>query len=209
MAASGSSAPAGSRASGREVVSAPSPSAGSQNVAAGAEPGKPRSRIRFAGTGVALVLAAFLAYSVFFRGHSVPFQNISVTKVTDTGDALLTTISPDGQYLLTMTRKNGLASLWLKNVPTNSNAQVQPAADVYYNGLDFSPDGNYFYFVRSDPGNPQLKFLYRAPLLGGEPQKLAEDVDSNVTLSPDGKQLAFVSTRGERFKEPRVLLAAA
>jgi len=174
------------------VVSAPSPSAGSQNVAAGAEPGKPRSRIRFAGTGVALVLAAFLAYSVFFRGHSVPFQNISVTKVTDTGDAVLTTISPGGQYLLTMTRKNGLASLWLKNVPTNSNAQVQPAADVYYNGLDFSPDGNYFYFVRSDPGNPQLKFLYRAPLLGGEPQKLAEDVDSDVTLSPDGKQLAFI-----------------
>ena len=56
----------------------------------------------------------------------------------------------------------------------------------------FSPDGNYFYFVRSDPGNAELKFLYRAPLLGGTPQKLASDVDSNITFSPDGKRFAFL-----------------
>jgi Tol biopolymer transport system component len=145
--------------------------------------------------GIVLVLVAAAAYGIYtFLTHSgrPPFQDISVTKVTDTGDAVVAAISPDGQYILTMTRKNGLASLWLRNVPTNSNAQVQPAEDVYYNGARFSPDGNYFYFVRSDPGNPELKFLYRAPLLGGTPQKLAEDVDSNVTFSPDGKQVAFV-----------------
>jgi Tol biopolymer transport system component len=94
-------------------------------------------------------------------------------------------------------RDNGLASLWLRNVPTNSNTQVQPPANVYYNGLRFSPDGNYFYFVRSDPGNPDLKFLYRSPLLGGTPQKLASDVDSNITFSPDGQKFAFM-----RFDNP-------
>jgi serine/threonine protein kinase len=190
MAASGSIAPAGSRRSSGGVVSPPSHA--SENVAAATGREQPRSRIRFAVTGIALLLAGFLAYSLFFRGHPVPFQNISVSKVTDTGDAVLAALSPDGQYILTMTRTNGLASLWLRNVPTNSNAQVQPAADVYYNGVHFSPDGNYFYFVRSDPGNPELKFLYRAPLLGGTPQKLADDVDSNVTFSPDGKQVAFM-----------------
>ena len=141
---------------------------------------------------VLLIAGAFGIYSFLTRSQPVPFQDISVTKVTDTGDAVLAALSPDGKYILSMTRNKGLASLWLRNVPTNSNAQVQPAADVYYNGLRFSPDGNYFYFVRSDPGNPDLKFLYRAPLLGGVPQKLAEDVDSNVTLSPDGKQVAFM-----------------
>jgi eukaryotic-like serine/threonine-protein kinase len=151
------------------------------------------------GTGVtllsALALAAAAVYGVFAfvtRSHPAPFQNISVTKVTDSGDAVLAAISPDGQYILSLTRRNGLASLWLRNVPTNSNAQVQPEAEVYYNGLRFSPEGNYFYFVRSDPGNSELKFLYRSPLLGGTPQKLAEDVDSNVTFSPDGKRLAFM-----------------
>ena len=89
-------------------------------------------------------------------------------------------------------RSNGLASLWLRNVPTNSNTQVQPPADIYYSGLRFSRDGNYFYFVRSDPGNPELKFLYRAPLLGGVPDKLVSDIDSNITFSPDGQQFAFI-----------------
>ncbi|HWY19765.1 MAG TPA: protein kinase [Candidatus Acidoferrum sp.] len=145
--------------------------------------------------GIVLVLvsaAAYGIYSLLNRSGTAPFQDISVTKVTDTGDAVHVAISPDGKYILSVTRNGGRASLWLRNVPTNSNAQVEPAADLYYNGLRFSPDGNYFYFVRSDPGNPELKFLYRAPLLGGTPQKLAADVDSNVTFSPDGKRFAFM-----------------
>jgi serine/threonine protein kinase/Tol biopolymer transport system component len=145
--------------------------------------------------GIVVVLVAAAAYGVYAfltRGRRAPFQDISVTKVTDTGDAVHVAISPDGNYILSVTRNNGLASLWLRNVPTNSNAQVQPPADVYYTGLRFSPDGNYLYFVRSDPGNPELKFLYRAPLLGGVPQKLAADVDSNITFSPDGKMFAFM-----------------
>jgi serine/threonine protein kinase len=151
------------------------------------------------GTGLtaalALVLVAAAGYGIYaflMRSRPTPFQNITVTKITDTGDAMLAAISPDGKYILSLTRKSGLASLWLRNVPTNSNTQVQPPADVYYNGLQFSPDGNYFYFVRSDPGNAELKFLYRAPLLGGTPQKLSSDVDSNITFSPDGQKFAFM-----------------
>ncbi|MFZ0318082.1 MAG: protein kinase, partial [Candidatus Sulfotelmatobacter sp.] len=155
---------------------------------------KPRDNrlLRMIGTGAALALAAILAYSIFFRSYGVPFQNISLTKVTDTGNEVLAAISPNGQYVLCVSRKNGLASLWLRNVPTNSNVQVQPPADVYYNGLRFSPDGNYFYFVRSDPGNSELKFLYRAPLLGGTPEKLISDMDSNITFSSDGQKFAYM-----------------
>src|SRR5229473_2750828 len=145
--------------------------------------------------GIVLVLVAAGAYGIYAflnRRLPAPFQDISITKVTDTGDAVHVAISPDGKYILSVIRNRGLASLWLRNVPTNSNAQVQPAADLYYNGLRFSPDGNYFYFVRSDPGNPEIKFLYLAPLLGGTPQKLAADVDSNITFSPDGKRFAFM-----------------
>ncbi len=152
-----------------------------------------RSWIRLAGTAVALLLAGALAYSIFFRSHPLPFQNIAVSKVTDTGNATLAAISPDGNYIVSLTRDSGQYSLWLRNVPTNSNTQVQSPANVlYYYSLAFSKDGNYFYFIRSDPGNPALRFLYRAPLLGGTPQKLVSDIDSNITLSPDGSQAAFV-----------------
>jgi len=141
---------------------------------------------------VLLAAAGYGVYAYFTRARPVPFHDISVTKVTDTGDAVHASVSPDGKYILSVTRNNGLASLWLRNVPTNSNAQVQPAADQYYTGLLFSPDGNYFYLVRSDVGNQNLMFLYRAPLLGGTPQKLVSDVDSNITFSPDGKKFAFM-----------------
>jgi serine/threonine protein kinase len=151
------------------------------------------------GTGVAvllgvvvLVAAGFGIYLLLTRHGTMPFRNFSVARVTEEGNVVGAALSPDGKYILTLVRDNGLASLSLRNVPTNSITQVQPPADVYYGGLRFSPDGNYFYFVRSDPGNPELKFLYRSPLLGGTPEKLAEDVDSNITTSPDGRKVAFM-----------------
>ncbi len=178
------------------VRSAPGISSGSAVVAAA-------RRNKF-GTGVTagivLVVIAAAAYGIYaflVRSRPAPFQNFTVTKITEGGTSVLAAISPDGKYVLNLVRANGLASLWLRNVPTNSNTQVEPPADVYYNALRFSPDGNYFYFGRSDPGNVELKFLYRAPLLGGSPEKLISDMDSNVTFSPDGKKFAFV-----RFDNP-------
>ena len=154
------------------------------------------------GTGLAaflalivLLAAGYGVYSLLSRNRAQPFSNFSVTKVTETGDAADAALSPDGKYILSLVRAktdNGLASLWLRNVPTNSMTQVQPPADVWYNGLRFSPDGNYFYSVHSEPGNPELKYLYRTPLLGGTPERLSADVDSNITFSPDGRKLAFM-----------------
>src|SRR5439155_23710926 len=37
-----------------------------------------------------------------------------------------------------------------------------------------------------------LKYLHRAPVLGGTPQKLVTDIDTNITFSPDGRRFAFV-----------------
>jgi serine/threonine protein kinase len=143
---------------------------------------------------VLLLLAAstYGVYSYVTRRRPPPFQNFTITPVTEDGKSVFAALSPDGKYILNLVRENGLGSLWLRNVPTNSNTQVEPPAELYYNGLRFSPDGNYFYFGRSDPGNTDLKFLYRAPLFGGAPQKILSDVDSNITFSPDGKRFAFM-----------------
>jgi eukaryotic-like serine/threonine-protein kinase len=209
--------------SGRKVASSPAPPSPSAAVSAAAPVASatsdsaaalvtPRSSQTFAvvaaagqhklGTGVfaivglvVLLAAGYGIYSLLTRKHALAFENFSVTKLTETGDAIDAALSPDGKYILTLLRdkaNKGLASLSLRNVPTNSMTQVEPPADVWYNGLRFSPDGNYFYLVRSDPGNGFLKYLYRAPLLGGTPEKLAADVDSNVTFSPDGRKVAFM-----------------
>jgi eukaryotic-like serine/threonine-protein kinase len=142
---------------------------------------------------VALLLVASAAYGVYaflLHNKSIPFQNFSVNKVTETGKVTLVAISPDGKYILTVVDDKGQQSLWLRNVPTNSNTQVMPPEPLHYLGLRFSPDGNYLYFVRGEPGEA-LKNLYRAPVLGGTPQKLVTDVDTNITFSPDGGSLAY------------------
>ena len=182
------------------VESAPSPSAVAPAHTSGSSAVVAAARQSKLGTGVTaaiiLVLVAAAGYGIYAfltRSRLVPFQNISVKKVTDTGTATMAAISPDGKYIVSVMRDGGQSSLWLRNIPTNSNTQVQSPADVYYYyGLTFSNDGNYFYFVRTDPGNPSLKFLYRAPLLGGTAQKLLSDIDSSITFSPDGSKLAFV-----------------
>jgi serine/threonine protein kinase len=158
-------------------------------------------------SAIVILLVAAAAYGVYAflsRSQPVPFQNFSVNKATETGKARRVAISPDGKYILNVVDDKGLNSLWLRNIPTNSDTQVMPPEPVQYLGLRFSPDGNYLYFVRGEPGQA-LKFLYRAPILGGAPQKLITDVDSNVTFSPDGRSLAYTVQNNPELGKFRVV----
>jgi serine/threonine protein kinase len=185
----GSASPSGSSPTHAAVAAAPTQS--SAVVAAAGRHKLGTGLAAFIGI-VVLLAAGFGIYTLLARHRMAPFRNFSVTKVTEDGNVVLAAISPDANYILSTVRDKGLASMSLRNVPTNSVTQVQPPAELYYNGVRFSPDGNYFYFGRSDPGNDELKYLYRAPLLGGTPEKLTEDVDSQVTISPDGRKAAFM-----------------
>ncbi|HLI63040.1 MAG TPA: protein kinase [Terriglobales bacterium] len=123
----------------------------------------------------------------------IPFQNMSMEKLTNSGHVLLATISPDGKYVVNVVDEGqGQQSLWMHHVATGSNAQIMPAAEVNYRGLSFSPDGNFLYFVRGGPDHPGLSFLYQIPVLGGTPRKLVDDVDSAVSFSPDGQQMVYL-----------------
>ncbi|HEV2422061.1 MAG TPA: protein kinase [Candidatus Acidoferrales bacterium] len=144
---------------------------------------------------IALVLVAAAAYGVyalFHRAAPIPFQNFSVTQVTSTGEAQLAAISPDGKYILSMQSAGGKESLWLRNVPTNSDTQIIPASFSRYQSLAFSPDGNYIYFRKATDQTGTTNNLFRAPVLGGTPQQIVADIDSDITFSPDGKRIAYL-----------------
>ena len=151
------------------------------------------------GLGIATVVVLLLIaaagygiYSLVSGTRPAAFQNVSVSKVTDTGKARFVAISPDGKYVLNVMDDNGQQSLWLRNIATNSNTQVVAPAAANYIGVRFSPDGNYLYFVRSEIASRSFKYLYRAPVLGGNPEKLVSDIDSNISFSPDGKKFVYL-----------------
>ena len=142
-----------------------------------------------------LAAAAFGVYSLVQTTRHQPFEHFTIENLTDNGHILLAALSPDGKYLLHVRDQDGLQSLWLRHIPTGSNTQVVAPAAARYFGLSFSPDGSYIYCVRHDETERLFNSLYRAPVLGGTPQLLIKDVDSNITFSPDGQRLAYLRQR--------------
>src|SRR5712691_7214788 len=124
------------------------------------------------------VAAAFGIYSFFRRTKHFPFEQVTIENLTNNGHVSLAAISPDGKYLLHVREEDGLQSLWLRHIPTDSNTQVVAPQATRYSGLTFSPDGNYIYCVRRDEAEHTIANLYRAPVLGGTPQRIIQDVDS-------------------------------
>ena len=148
-----------------------------------------------AGTAIALIVLAAAAYGVYslLAHKSVPpFQNYTISQITNNGKSARAAISPDGKYILTELEDAGKTSLWLRHVPTNSDTQVIAPSDAIYTDLGFSLDGNYIYFIKAEAAVLSVRDLFRAPVLGGPPQAIVRDIDSNISFSSDGKRFAFI-----------------
>ncbi len=145
---------------------------------------------------LALVAAAgFGVYSFLSRKKAAAFEHFAVTPVTETGKASLAALSPDANYILNVQRDAGQQSLWLRNVPTESNTQIVPPSDDQYRSLSFSPDGNSIYFTKDEKAEKNVYSLYRAPVLGGNPERIVHDISSGISFSPDRSHIVFI-----RFK---------
>ena len=143
---------------------------------------------------VTLALAAVLVAVYRFVGRKKTvshFQNMTIERLTTTGKAHRVAISPDGKYVAYVTGEPGKQSVSVRQTATRSDIQIIPTFAGYYDGLTFSADGNYIYYVRS-PNAYASGALYQLPSLGGESRKIVDHVDSPVAFSPEGNQVAFV-----------------
>jgi Tol biopolymer transport system component len=115
-------------------------------------------------------------------------SNLKMQPLTASGNVWEAAISPDGKFLAYTQSVNGQAGVWTKQISTNSNVQIVEPTRLDYFGLQFTPDGQYVYYgVYETSGG----VIYRVPTLGGSPVKIAEDVDGQISFSPDGTQLVF------------------
>jgi serine/threonine protein kinase/Tol biopolymer transport system component len=144
---------------------------------------------------VALIVAAgvFGVYKWLHRDTPVEhFWDVRLTRLTNSGNAIDATISPDGKYIVYALSDRSRQSLYIRQVSTANDKLIVPPAPVGVFGMTFSPDGTELYYAIK--ANLDAGTLYRIPVLGGIPVKVLEKIDGPISFSPDGKQ--FVLVRG-------------
>ena len=156
---------------------------------------------------VLLAAGGFGVYSLLSRRGPTPFQDFTMTQITNTGKAQQAAISPDGKYVLNVQDDNGRQSLWLRNIPTGSDTQIVPPAAATYRSLAFSLDGNYVYFRKSVISTQSEWDLYRTPVLGGTLQLILRDLDTGIAFSPDGHRIAYARANDPEVGKYRLLTA--
>jgi serine/threonine protein kinase len=157
---------------------------------------------------VVLAAAAYGLYALLRPAGPAPFADFTMTQVTNNGKSVEAAISPDGKYLLSVLQDKGRQSLWLRHVLTNSDTQVIPPAEAFYQSLTFSPDGDYIYFRKATDNTHTSYNAFRAPVLGGTPQLVVRDIDSAISFSPDGR-IAYVRGNNPEVGKFQVLIASA
>ena len=100
-------------------------------------------------------------------------------------------ISSDGRYLAYVTSAEEKTSLNVRQVRTGGDVRILPPQEFTINGISFSPDGDYVYYLNQDPGSPSYQALFQVPSLGGTPRKIFFDVDTAAGFSPDGSRVCF------------------
>src|SRR5215475_6558794 len=160
---------------------------------------RPHSALRyalFAGLGVLVLSSLFgLGLGVYQflnrRGEKLqvaPIEKVRFQRLTDSGDVVFPTISPNGELLAYVRHEEKQGSVWVKQIATGSSFQVLPPSRKSYRSLAFSPDGQHLFFrEETDPGS-----IYQTATFGGAQKRVADNVWSDFSVSPDGKQLAFI-----------------
>jgi Tol biopolymer transport system component/DNA-binding winged helix-turn-helix (wHTH) protein len=196
---------------GRNNSGAPAPAEATLPVTSGpAEKGiRPRSALRyalFAGLGIVILSAfGFGVYQFFGRRGGkeriAPIEQIRFQRLTDIGDVINPTISPDGELLAYAHIEEEQGSVWIKQIATGGVFQSLPPSRRGYRSLVFSPDGRRLFFRDdADPGS-----IYQTSTFGGAQKKVADNVWSDFSLSPDGAKLAFIRRAAARGAQSLII----
>jgi Tol biopolymer transport system component/DNA-binding winged helix-turn-helix (wHTH) protein len=133
-------------------------------------------------------------------------RDMTVTRVTNSGKMLCSTISPDGKLIAyAQNYTSGTGSLYVRQVNSNHEIQLLEPGQRIFGATAFSPDSTQIYFVVYDKLDPEGA-LYCVPALGGLSTRLIGNFGSMFTLSPDGRSVTFF--RKDRGQKTESLIIA-
>jgi serine/threonine protein kinase/Tol biopolymer transport system component len=171
----------------------------------------PKNEKARAAVSVGIVVLIVFVYSTLIyqwltkKDPVVHFSDVKLTQLTNSGNAIDATISPDGKYIVYVLSDRSRQSLYIRQVGLANDKEVVPPAPVGYFGITFSPDGTEIYYAIKQ--NLSAGTLYRVPVLGGIPVKVLEKIDAPVTFSPDGKQFALIRGSYPNEGESAIVIA--
>jgi eukaryotic-like serine/threonine-protein kinase len=143
-------------------------------------------------TWLTISLFLLLAGVATWRWYPAKSYHVaSISQITNRGDVTSVALSRNGDHIAYAAEFGGEGSLHVIELGTNIDAERVPHYFGQNNGITFSPDDRFIYYVLNKDGNGTL---YRVPFVGGEPREILNDIDSPITFSPDGHEFAF-----ERF----------
>jgi eukaryotic-like serine/threonine-protein kinase len=120
-------------------------------------------------------------------------QNMTITRLTESGHVHSAAISPDGKWLAFTHHDEHHMAIFVKQIATGSEARVVSPEEGELFGMTFSPDGNYLYYAFRQQGQQQSA-IYVVPSLGGTPRMVIKNAASGPGFSADGQHLAFIRT---------------
>src|SRR5260370_6528465 len=148
-----------------------------------ASPAAQRSPAWFvAGLAVGALVVAGLA---LWRTRTNSPETPVLKYLTYSGHDYSPAASPDGKTIAFTSDRDGRPRIWLKEFAGGAEKALSAGPDDY---ARFSPDGATILFSRTEGS---LTSLYKMPVAGGEPVKVAEDVVDG-DWSPDAQRIAFI-----------------
>jgi serine/threonine protein kinase len=170
------------------------------------DPENKRTKFSRAAWVVVLILVA-LAIGVYLRRafsdarSRMSPSSLEVIPLTESGKAFRAAATPDAHYIAYVKREGSNYELRLLQVASGRDVQLLPSSPQPIRSLHFSPDGNFLYFLRvlNSATDPDTSGVFRIATLGGPVTTLATDARTgdarmgSVAVSPDGKQVAYIS----------------
>ncbi len=159
---------------------------------------------RFAVLTLIIMMAAFGAISIgSYYGltetasASILSRPFNLRQLSADGRVHHAVLSPDGNMAYYVRGLGQRQSIRARDLNGGHESELIPAAKIEYAGVSISPDGKTLFFTRGYIGRKPLE-LFRVPVTGGIPQKIADDVQGWTSVSPEGSSISFVRCRFQK-----------
>ncbi len=151
---------------------------------------------------ILLLAAAAAAILLIWRWTNPPKTDIfshqpsdlKIKRLMPDDNTYAVSIAPDGASVVFMQSDSNSETMWRKQIASGEMTQLLPTDKSGEFGIiatRFSPDGKWIYYKHAVSDFAQSE-VYRIGASGGGPQKIISKVEGDFSISPDGKQLAFV-----------------